>query len=160
MKKEDIREEFLKNEENMLSQTAEYALRAMVWIAGQKKEFSSAPAVAAATKVPIDYLSKILQTLGAASFLDRKRGFNGGFKLKKPAKQISILDIVSLFDHIQQIEQCPLGFKEHAPSLCPLHSKLNHVISDYRCQLSSTSLADLLKNDGFPLCSENPSKQK
>ena len=142
----------------MFNQTSEYALRAMVWIAGKKEGFTSAPEIAEMAQVPLDYLSKILRILGNASLLERKRGLRGGFKLKKPPDLISILDIVEIFDQIKRIEQCPLGLKGHAESLCPLHRKLDHVIREYKCQLSSTSLADLLRKDALPLCLHHKAK--
>ncbi|MBX3137867.1 Rrf2 family transcriptional regulator, partial [Candidatus Obscuribacterales bacterium] len=46
----------------MISQTAEYALRAMVFLAMQKSP-AVGHEIAAATKVPPGYLSKLMQQL-------------------------------------------------------------------------------------------------
>lgn len=127
----------------MLSQTAEYALRAMIQIAGQPERYVSSSEISQATKVPLDYLLKVLQSLGTAGMLERKRGLKGGFKLARPPEKISILEIVRIFDPIQRIQKCPLGLKEHASALCPLHKKLDHIAGELECHLSSVSLSDL-----------------
>lgn len=128
----------------MISQTAEYALRAMVWIAGQPEGYLGSADISHATGVPTDYLLKILQSLGEKGLLDRKRGVKGGFKLARPAEKISILEIVQLFDSIRRIEKCPLGLKEHAQALCPLHKKLDDITGELLCHFSAVSLSDLL----------------
>lgn len=127
----------------MISQTAEYALRAMVWIAGRPEGYWSSAEISQATCVPTDYLLKILQSLGEKGLLDRKRGLKGGFKLARPSEKISILEIVQLFDPIRRIEKCPLGLKEHAQALCPLHKKLDDITKELICHFSTVFLSDL-----------------
>jgi DNA-binding IscR family transcriptional regulator len=51
----------------MFSSTVEYALRAVTWMAGRPDEAMTAQRIAAATSMPEDYLSKVLQQLARAS---------------------------------------------------------------------------------------------
>lgn len=135
----------------MISQTAEYALRAMVSISGKKEGFISSIEIAKATQVPIDYLLKILQDLGAAGLLQRKRGPSGGFMLARAPEKINILEIVQTFDSIRRIEKCPLGLEKHSP-FCPLHQKLDDILKELQCHLASVFLSDLLRDKEMPLC--------
>ena len=50
----------------MISQSAEYALRAVVWLAGSPDSVLSTQDIARATRVPAGYLSKVLLTPGQA----------------------------------------------------------------------------------------------
>ncbi|MDL1903760.1 Rrf2 family transcriptional regulator [Synechococcales cyanobacterium CNB] len=95
----------------MISQTAEYALRAAVFLASRATDSpASAQEIAEATRVPVGYLQKILRTLAKHDLLTAHRGTNGGFALAKVPSAISVLDILRASDTpIQRIERCPLG---------------------------------------------------
>ena len=63
----------------MFSQTTEYALRAMACLALRPQQLTSAIALADQTKVPANYLAKVLQQLAGAGLIDGRRGV-GGFR--------------------------------------------------------------------------------
>lgn len=139
----------------MLSQTSEYALRAVVWLANQSLKglhFYNVTEIAAATRVPSSYLSKILQTLTRANLLQKKRGIKGGYSLKSLPKQISLLSIIENFDKIERILTCPLKLKKHAKTLCPLHSKLDKLACTLRSSFTKTTLQDLVNLPDGALC--------
>lgn len=139
----------------MLSQTSEYALRAMVWLASQSLKdfhFYNVNEIAAATQVPPSYLSKILQALTRAFLLQKKRGIRGGYCLKSPPEQITLLSIVENFDKIERILVCPLKLKEHAEMLCPLHSELDKLACSLRSNFTKTTLKDLISLPNGVLC--------
>lgn len=127
----------------MLSQSAEYALRTMVVLAGSPGEYLSAPAISKLTQVPLEYQSKILQRLANASLLIKKRGLKGGFSLKLTPKEITVLSIVEPFDAISRITSCPLKLKEHSHALCPLHKTLDDTACALRAKFCGVTLADL-----------------
>ena len=64
----------------MISQTAEYALRAIVYLAGQELP-QTTQQIAATTRVPAGYLSKVLQALARGGLVHSQRGLHGGFTL-------------------------------------------------------------------------------
>ena len=86
----------------MLSQTAEYALRAVLAIAAREGEGSPARAAALAGElgVPANYLSKTLHQLAKAGVLRSTRGKHGGFRLRRPPNQITMLEVVNQFDDV------------------------------------------------------------
>jgi Rrf2 family protein len=139
---------------NMFSQTAEYALRATIYLASQEGSPRTTQEIAKATKVPLGYLSKVMQALGRKQLVLSQRGLHGGFTLARAAEELTILDIVQAVDQIQRIESCPLGIPGHI-NLCPLHRRLDHALKLVEDALRQTTLAELLiepeRARGIPL---------
>lgn len=138
----------------LFSQTAEYALRAAVHLAAHPGRPQTNQQIADATRVPAGYLSKVLQSLGRAALVRAQRGVGGGFTLARPARDITVLDVVNAVDPMQRIVECPLGLKAHGTNLCPLHRKLDDALALVEDALRSASIADLLQTPGrsSPLC--------
>ncbi len=138
----------------MLTQTVEYALRALVALAAQHERPQTNGQLAKVTKVPGAYLSKVLQTLTKEGLVSAHRGAHGGFSLSRPAKQITILEAVNAVDPIRRITVCPLGLKAHGKRLCPLHKKMDAALAQMEQAFGSTTLADVLAepSKSVPLC--------
>src|SRR3954453_7757343 len=113
----------------MLSQTTEYALRAIVWLANTADEPQTTEQIAKATQVPSGYLSKVMQSLGRGGLVTAQRGKHGGFLLARPPHEITVLEVVNVLDPIQRIRACPLGIASHGSHLCPLHKRLDAAIA-------------------------------
>lgn len=138
----------------MISQTAEYALRAVVCLANCPEVSLTTPKIAKITKVPSSYLAKVLQSLGKAKIVKSQRGLHGGFKLAKPAERTTLLEVINAVDPIQPILECPLGLKSHGNKLCLLHKKLNDcIVSTQKVFLEATVQETLLRSGkGNSLC--------
>ncbi|MBX3321514.1 MAG: Rrf2 family transcriptional regulator [Phycisphaeraceae bacterium] len=138
----------------MLSQTTEYALRAMVWLAYTENELVPTSTLAERTLVPFNYLAKVLHSLAQANLIEGRRGVGGGYKLSRSADQISILDIVNAISPVHRIDSCPLGIAAHGTRLCPLHRKLDGAIASLIETFKDVSLLELLdeKEVSRPLC--------
>jgi Rrf2 family protein len=138
----------------MFSQTAEYALRAIVALAEDVKVPWTAQAIATKTLVPQDYLIKVLQPLSRAGLVVAQRGRGGGFLLTRPAGEISVLDVITAVDPLRRITHCPLSLKGHGTNLCPLHRKLDNAIRLVEEAFASTTIADILSDPSpvRPLC--------
>ena len=138
----------------MLSQTVEYALRAVVCLAGAPEGRLTTPQIAAETQVPPGYLSKLLQALGRAGVVASQRGLGGGFTLGRPAEELSVLDVVNAVDPLRRIAACPLGKREHQLHLCPLHRRLDAAIASVEAAFAATTIAEIIAEnrpgDAFP----------
>ena len=87
----------------MLSTTSEYALRALAHLARQPNgDAVLGRDLAHAVEIPANYLSKVLLTLRNAGLVDTTRGSGGGYRLRKPATQIYLIDVVELFEEISR----------------------------------------------------------
>ena len=127
----------------MLSQTVEYALRAMVHLAALEPGCAvNSETIAGQTKIPHGYLSKVLRDLVVAELVRSQRGPSGGFSLAQPAEKVSLLRVVNAVDPISRIKRCPLGDPAHL-KLCPLHSRLDHAIALVEQEFEQTTLAEL-----------------
>jgi Rrf2 family protein len=127
----------------MFSQTVEYALRAMMYLAAAGGAAQSGEKIAAGTRVPQGYLSKVMRDLVVAGLVRSFRGPNGGFILARSVGEISILDVVNAVDPIRRIDRCPVGDPSHA-SLCGLHHRLDGALAIVEQTFRSTTLADVL----------------
>jgi Rrf2 family protein len=137
----------------MLSKTAEYALRAAVWLAQDPGRPASADQLAEVTKVPRRYLHKVLQDLVHAALVRSQPGPGGGYSLAKPPGKITILDVVNATAPLERITHCPLGLPSHT-RLCPLHKELDRVYASAEDALGRVTLAQLMRSSSkiVPLC--------
>lgn len=138
----------------MLSQTAEYALRAMASLAYQPDGLVPTPTLAEQTRVPANYLAKVLQLLSGAGLIVGRRGVGGGYRLAKPADEITLLNVVNAVDPIQRITTCPLGLPNHGGNLCPLHRRVDDAAKAIIDTFGATTLESLVteKSQSRPLC--------
>lgn len=137
----------------MLSKTAEYALRAAVWLGRDPHQTHSADALAERTQVPRRYLHKVLQGLVSAEIVRSQSGPGGGYALAKAPAKVTILDVVNAVSPLERIHKCPLGLTSHT-RLCPLHKELDDVYATAEKALARVTLAQLLRSTSeiVPLC--------
>ncbi len=140
----------------MLSTTAEYALRIMIFLAESEGESVTSDKIADATKVPPDYTVKVLQWLGRAKLVRGQRGRRGGFTLTCDAETTTLLDVVNVIDPLERITACPLGREAHRSRLCSLHSRLDEVIGLLQESLEDMTLQSVLDGARGPALCRKP----
>jgi Rrf2 family iron-sulfur cluster assembly transcriptional regulator len=130
----------------VLSQTAEYALRTVLFLADRP---GATPArveeIAAALAVPRNYLSKTLHRLAREGILTSTRGKGGGFRLAVAPARLHLLDVVRLFDRTDGSRQCLLGrpaCSDQSP--CEAHARWKDVATRVATFFSETTVADLV----------------
>lgn len=135
----------------MISQTAEYALRAVVYLADQTDPQTNAQ-IAEATEVPVGYLAKVMQSLSRARIVKAQRGLRGGFRLAHKPDDLTVLGIVNIIDPVRRFHECPLGL--HGINLCPLHRSLDNAAKAVEETFGDTTIADLIRvpRNRKPLC--------
>ena len=132
----------------MISQTAEYALRAVVYLAEQG-EPQTIQQIARATRVPGGYLSKVMQGLARQRIVSSQRGLGGGFTLIAPTDSLTIYDVVQAVDPLPRIDRCPLDLPAHQYQLCELHSRLNRAHRMIEELFREASIDSLIKRPTF-----------
>ncbi len=137
----------------MLPKTAEYALRATVWLGRTPDKAESANQIANAIHVPRRYLHKVLQDLVKAGLVRSHSGPGGGYALNRDPEKITILDVINAVGPIERIRACPLGLASHI-SLCPLHQELDQAYAEMEKAFSRVTVAQVLNstNPVSPLC--------
>jgi len=138
----------------MFSQTVEYALRAVVFLADRAPSTGTTDDIAAATLVPKPYLVKVLQGLARGGIVQTQRGVGGGVSLIKSPSELTILEVVNAVEPIQRIRTCPLGLAAHGVKLCPLHRRMDEALAHVEDAFRSTTLAEVLAEPttSTPLC--------
>ena len=138
----------------MISQTTEYALRAIVYLADQSGKLCTTVQIAAGTVIPVRYLAKVMHALVREGIVHSQRGPQGGFQLTKDPKELSVLQVINAIDPIQRYEKCPLNIPNHNPDLCPLHRAMDDAGKTLEQLLGNKTIAKLLEvpNRRKPLC--------
>ena len=145
----------------MISQTNEYALRAVVHLSAIGGGPAVTEDIAEATRVPAGYLARVLRSLSKAGILTAQRGIGGGFALAKPAGRITVWDVLEATESgIGRIESCPLGIQSHGKSLCALHALLDDAIAGVERQFRAATIQELLtsERESRPLCDRSPGR--
>ncbi len=134
----------------MLSITANYALRALSCLAGMTDDRAVLGRdLAAMANVPANYLAKVLVVLKRAGFVEATRGIGGGYRLGQKPEDISLMQVVELFDPQGGLRGCLLDSSQpcNVNHLCPAHERWNEVKSVYRKFLETTTLAKVATAD-------------
>jgi Rrf2 family transcriptional regulator, iron-sulfur cluster assembly transcription factor len=129
----------------VLSNTAQYALRAMIYL-GQREEAGPirVEEIADRLAVPRNYLSKILHALVREGVLRSLRGPRGGFSLARPAEAVSLFQVVAPFDDIEARRTCLLGRKECSDvNPCVIHEHWKATATQVASFFRETTLAEV-----------------
>ncbi len=130
-----------------LTARSEYALLALIFLSRQPEPgFVSVETIAAAQKIPAKYLEQILLTLKRSRYLASSKGPRGGYKLARPAKSITVAEVIRLFDGaLAPTESVSTYFYEPTPiekerGLIRIFKEIRDFISD---RLESTTIEDI-----------------
>lgn len=130
----------------MLSQTGEYALRAVVHLCQQGGNVPlKIDEIATALDIPRNYLSKILHRLTGAGLLTSSRGPTGGFRMAVRMDEVTLAQVVEAFDPAVAEHRCLLGEERCSDDHpCPAHVRWKVVASEVGGFFRDTTVADLL----------------
>ena len=135
-----------------LSRPAEYALRAMTYLARlESPERVQTRNLAEAINVPAPFLSKIMRRLTADGILNAKKGHHGGFILAKPPANVRFIDILRAVDFEPTADHCLFGLGNcDANNPCPLHPEWSILKGQIEDWARSHTLGDFLKEKEDP----------
>ncbi len=129
----------------MFSQTAEYALRAVVWLGSRPDGSVTSQEIADAAQIPPRYASKVLQALGRAGLVRSQRGLHGGFWLARPAEELSVLDVIATVEPIRRAVHIGGNGDGNNKSLDHLEQKLDEAVQLVETLLAQTKISDLIE---------------
>ena len=137
----------------MLSQTAEYALRAVLYLAehcGTEAQPMRVDEIAGDLGIPANYLSKTLQTLAKERVLRSVRGPRGGFCLARAPEQITLYDVIAPYGDLDADRKCLLGRPECSDrNPCPAHHAWKQTSDQLAGFFRTTTVADV-RRTGVP----------
>ena len=85
---------------SLYSAGVEYGIHCLLFLVDERGETSDSSVrdLAELQGVPQEYLAKVFTKLARAGLVAATEGVRGGFRLARPAAQISVLDIVHAMD--------------------------------------------------------------
>jgi Rrf2 family protein len=130
-----------------LSSAAVYALNAMAYMGTGKREGTIVPShvVAKARGIPDRFLLKVLKPLVAARILTSTKGPNGGYRLARSPRDISLLEIIEAVDGPICGQVPRLESEANARVDRQLEQICNAAAAGVRHQLRRIKLANLLE---------------
>lgn len=130
----------------ILSRSADYGLRALIYLAERKEDFPAPlDQIAQAQSVPPALLSKILQTLVKAKVLRSQKGYGGGFTLLADPGELTIERVVELIDGPFTVFECLAdeSFCQLCTG-CKLQAKFQELQQAMVAVLRNTTIAQLV----------------
>ncbi|WP_328972373.1 RrF2 family transcriptional regulator [Streptomyces sp. NBC_00239] len=132
-----------------ISARADYAVRAALQLAASQDDGPlKAEAIADAQDIPHKFLEGILNDMRRGGLVLSQRGGNGGYRLAKPARSISIADVIRVVDgplvSVRGVRPPDLSYTGPAQSLLPLWIALR---SNVREILEGVTLADVASHE-------------
>lgn len=142
----------------MLSTTSQYALRALVQLSRLKGgEALLGRELSLTTKIPGNYLAKVLVALNRAGIVEATRGPHGGYRLRRPAEDIHLLEVVTVFEGESTIPNCILHHSRVCTDdhPCLAHRDWKAVSEVYTAFLRDTTIARIASG-GVAVTSQSP----
>ena len=135
----------------ILSQPSKYGLRAVLYLAKHDRELVQGKEIAEALDIPVSYLAKILQDLTKRSVLVSSKGRGGGFKLARPANEITLMDVVESIEGGSFVGGCVLGLGEcPGEEPCPLHDQWSLIKAEILDMFVAESVMQLVEDPSRP----------
>lgn len=145
------------------SKASTYAILAVIEVARHQSESvpgngsMRAAEIADQFDLPSAYAAKVMTQLVRADILHSDRGPRGGFRLTRPAEEISILEIIEAVDGRFEVEQGTDATSNARHTLSGVHSLFEEVISKVRTKLGDKAISGYLPDqmpEDLPLVSE------
>lgn len=135
-----------------LNQATDYAFRVIMHLAAlPKDEIAKGQVIAEEQNIPLGFLQKIMRALTQGEIVKSYRGIDGGFALAKSAREISLLDVITIMEGPVDLQRClkdnSTCSKGCAPQ-CPVHGALAIIQKDFTRALGNVNFSNLsLKNE-------------
>lgn len=131
----------------LITRNTDYALRAICFIA-RRKQLVKTEELVKALSVPRPFMRKILQQLNKARVLESSKGQGGGFELHLQPKDISLIQIMYIFQGKLKLNECFLK-KNICPNKgkCVLRKKIQLIENNVLKQLQKINIAALIKKE-------------
>jgi Rrf2 family protein len=111
-----------------ITKNTDYAIRALMALAGRKGQFVSAREIASQQKVPYPFLRRILHGLIKNGLIQAKEGAGGGVRMHKNPAEIKIVDVINIFQGKVELTDCMFRGKScHNRSKCVLRKEIKRI---------------------------------
>ena len=139
-----------------INRQTDYAVRVVLALAkrGHGTRLSS-PDIQQEMLIPKSFMSRIVAQLSRGGLINTFAGLDGGLSLPRPPSQITLKDVVELFEGPILLSECmQVKGEDDCPfqSNCPVRSKWGRVQLAMMREMASISFEDLVKESlGIPM---------
>ena len=127
-----------------LSKTAQYALRALSYMAKGEKGLFTAKDLHEKLDIPQQYLRRMLTDLSKSGLLKSVQGKKGGFMFARSIETIYLSDILAVTEKKEILNSCIFGFENCIrENKCAMHDKWEKSKNNIKNKLQTTSLANM-----------------
>lgn len=135
-----------------LTRRGDYAMRAMLALAQAGGAALTAPRIAELTKVPPSFLPQVMATLSRASLVHPRIGRIGGYRLARPAEEISVLEVIETVEGDSRRTTCVMRNGPCGPeNRCIAHDAFYTAQEALRDSLRTATLASVVDSGGWRL---------
>jgi Rrf2 family protein len=131
-----------------VSEAANLGLHALAVIAAGPEPTCRTREIAARLKASAAHLAKVMVALEHAGLVTGTRGPAGGYRLNRPARQISLREIYEAVEGPMQARACLFGEPVCSAGGCALSGYFGKLNRDVMRTLERTRLTDLVKEFG------------
>lgn len=134
----------------MLSSASKYALQIVIYMARQQgKGKIGGKQIAEDLNLAAPFVGKVVQPLAHRGILNSTKGPNGGFVLARKPQELSLLEIIEIFEGEEAFRECilhPCSCKsqEESGTVCKVHEEIAPAREVLRESLQSKTVADFL----------------
>ena len=141
-----------------ISRETDYALRIVLFLSSKGMDGKvGANEVAQRMELPERFNLKILRKLTAEGITKSYRGIYGGYAIAKPAKEITMLEVIEAIEGKIALNRCLRNeafCTKNFTEVCPVHHQfdiVNGIVSNYFASVNFQELVDDLKKKNVEL---------
>ncbi len=133
-----------------LTHRGSYAIRAVLTLArADKDEVVPARRIATEMDIPVRVLPPVLGELSRAGIVEARLGRAGGYRLSKPATEVSLLDVIEAAEGDARRQTCVLTGKPcDGNDPCDVHDMFYEAQEAILQRLDGVSIADVVADAG------------
>ena len=131
-----------------LNQATDYAFRVVLHLAAAPEHIVSGQIIAEQQNVPPQFLQKIMRSLTKAGLVRSHRGAEGGYELARPAKAITLLNVIEAMEGAVSLNRCLAdqnACNRCCPKVCTVHRALGRIQQQFLASLHQVNFADLVQ---------------
>lgn len=128
-----------------LTRRGDYAVRAMLALSAPNVEpWLSATRISAAMSIPERFLPRVLRELARAGLVEARTGRTGGYRLARPAADITLWDVIAAVEPEDDVRRCILrGIPCNPDGRCAVHDTFDQARTAMHLRLAGATLAEL-----------------
>jgi len=129
-----------------LTRYSDYSLRVLIYLALDPERLVTIEEIARSYDISEAHLMKVVHQLGLRGYVETVRGRGGGLRLRRPAEEIGVGDVVRATEGNLALVDCfdPASRRCVIQPACGLRPVLDEALGAFLAVLDGYTLADLV----------------